>query len=75
MISGKPISWATVSASSGSVMASSVPGRVGTLRRWASARAAVLSPMFSNNSGEGPMNVIPSRAQARANAAFSDRNP
>ena len=75
MMSGKPISWATVSAWSGSVIGSSVPGRVGTLNLWASARAAVLSPMFSSRSGDGPMKVMPSRAQARANAAFSDRNP
>ncbi len=56
-------------------MASSVPGRTGTLAAIACARAAVLSPIEPRRSADGPMKVIPSRSQARAKSAFSDRNP
>ena len=44
-------------------------------RRWAMARAATLSPRLSSISGRGPTNAIPAASQARANPAFSERNP
>ena len=34
-----------------------------------------MSPSCSSTSGRGPTNVIPASAHARANCAFSDRNP
>ena len=39
------------------------------------ARAATLSPRLSRISGVGPTKTMPAAAQARANSAFSDRNP
>ena len=39
------------------------------------ARAAVLLPISAIASADGPMNVSPASAHARANAAFSARNP
>ena len=53
----------------------SVPGTTGTPARMAAARAAVLLPMSAIASGDGPMKVRPASRQARANAAFSARNP
>ena len=47
MMSGKPISLAIFNASARSSTGSSVPGRVGTPTFWASARAATLSPINS----------------------------
>ncbi len=75
MINGNPISFASFNAWARSLTGSSVPGRTGTLIRIATARAAVLSPIMSSSSGRGPTKVMPSRAQARANAGFSLRNP
>ena len=63
------------SASPRSLTGSSVPGSVGTFSFCASARAAVLSPIVSSNSESGPTKVIPASTQARAKAAFSDKNP
>jgi hypothetical protein len=40
-----------------------------------SSFAAVLDPMASMAPGDGPTKVSPAAAQARANPAFSDRNP
>ena len=53
----------------------SVPGTTGTPARIATARAAVLLPISAIASGDGPMKVRPASRQARANAAFSARNP
>ena len=51
-------------------------GQGGHVRSFgASARAAVLSPIISSNSGRGPTKVMPAFAQARANSAFSERKP
>ena len=75
MMSGNPILRAAFMASSRSEVGSSVPGRVGTPMRWATARAAVLSPIMSSSSGLGPTKVMPALAQARAKAGFSLRNP
>jgi len=37
--------------------------------------AEILSPITSIASGDGPMKTMPASAQARANSAFSARNP
>ena len=75
MINGNPIFRAAFIASSRSLNGSAVPGNVGTPILAANARAAVLSPICSNTSDRGPTNVIPVASHARANAAFSLRNP
>ena len=72
MMSGKPIVFATFNASSRSLIGSSVPGKRRDVRSSPpDARAAVLSPIMSSNSGRGPTKVMPASAQARANSAFS----
>ena len=50
-------------------------GRVGTPASAMVVLAAILSPIASMVSGAGPTKISPASAQARANAAFSDRNP
>jgi hypothetical protein len=52
-----------------------VPGSTGTRLFSAWARARALSPNRSSCSGVGPTKAIFASAQARANAAFSDRKP
>ena len=52
-----------------------VPGMTGTPARSISSRALVFDPIASIASGGGPTNTRPAAAQARANAAFSARNP
>ncbi len=51
------------------------PGTTGTPAAATVALAAILSPIASIAAGGGPMKVSPAPAQARANAAFSDRKP
>ena len=70
---GKPTSAAAASRSVWSVTV--MLGRVGTPASAMAALAAILSPMASMVSGAGPTKISPASAQARANAAFSDRNP
>ena len=50
-------------------------GSTGTPASAIAALAAILSPIASMVSGAGPTKISPAPAQARANAAFSDRNP
>ena len=66
---------ATSASETSGPSASRVPGTTGTPAAIASARAAVLLPIRSMASGEGPMKVTPASRQARANPAFSARNP
>ena len=47
----------------------------GTPARSIAARAPIFEPMISIASGGGPTNTSPAASQARANAAFSARNP
>ncbi len=54
---------------------STVPGTTGTPASIATLRAPVLLPIRSIASGDGPMNVSPASAQARAKSAFSARKP
>ena len=49
--------------------------RVGTPAALAAAMAVALLPVSVRTSADGPMNVIPARAQASASAGFSERNP
>src|SRR5882724_571643 len=50
-------------------------GDHGDTRGFMAVRARVLEPINSIAEGGGPMNLIPTSAQARANWAFSERNP
>ena len=56
-------------------MGPSEPGTTGTPAAAMVSRATDLSPMRSMASGDGPMNVSPDSAHARAKAAFSARKP
>ena len=70
--SGKP----TCAAASCSPSESTVtPGSTGTPAAAMVALAATLSLIAWIVPGDGPTKVRPASAQARANAAFSDRNP
>ncbi len=51
------------------------PGTTGTPAAAARRRASIFDPMRSIAEGGGPTNTSPASAQARANAAFSERNP
>ena len=64
------------SAGSGSAPSSkTAPGSTGTPALAISSFAAILEPMASMAPGDGPTKVSPAAAQARAKAAFSERNP
>ncbi len=66
----------TAATSSASVIAASpAPGTTGTPAADTTALAAILSPIASIADGGGPMNTRPASAHARANRAFSARNP
>jgi len=52
-----------------------VPGTIGTPAPAIISRARVFEPIASIADAGGPMNVIPRSSSARANAAFSARNP
>ena len=62
-------------AASTSSMLASDPGTTGTPLAIAAARPAILSPISSIASGDGPMNVSPCSAHRRAKPAFSAMNP
>ena len=52
-----------------------MPGTIGTpaaAMRW---RAPIFDPIASIAAGGGPIQVSPASSHARANAAFSARNP
>ena len=53
----------------------SLPGTTGTPAAATVALARILSPIASIAAAGGPMKTSPASAQARAKAAFSDRNP
>ena len=55
--------------------ASVVPGMIGTPALRMSSLAATFDPITSIASGGGPIQTRPASAQARANEAFSARNP
>ncbi len=62
-------------ASLSSAMGSADPGTVGTPAACMFRRAVVFTPMASIDSARGPMKVMPADSTARANSAFSERNP
>ena len=71
-----PPSWAAKNAlMSSTLLGPSVAGSTGTPAAIAAARAEDLLPTSSSTSASGPTNVYPAAAQARANSAFSLRNP
>src|SRR6185436_18480996 len=75
MMTGKPMSRANFSASSGSSTPPGVPGMIGTPTSCIVFRAAALSPMVRICDGVGPMNAMFDAMQVSANSAFSARNP
>ena len=75
MMTGKPISCANASASSGSSIVPGEPGTVGTPASCASRRAVALSPIWRIWSPVGPMKVMLQARQVSANSAFSARKP
>ncbi len=74
-MTGRPMSFATTSASSASAMIPSEPGVTGTPAAVIVALAAALSPISSMLSGDGPMNFIPCSRHRRLNSARSARKP
>ena len=72
---GKPTADAPAMRSASVRSARASPGTVATPRASTAARAEILSPIASIDSGVGPMKTMPAAAHARANAAFSARNP
>ena len=74
--SGKPTAAPAAETWSRSVVSVTVaPGRTGTPASAMIAFARTLEPIASMASGRGPTKVSPASAQARANPAFSERNP
>jgi hypothetical protein len=72
---GNPIPAAFAARSSSPLSEPSVPGTTGTPAARACRRAASLSPIRSIAAGGGPTQRSPAPSTARANAAFSERNP
>ena len=72
---GYPTRSAAARASSTVATTPSEPGVTGTPALRISARAADFAPALRMVSPRGPMNTSPSRAQASAKPAFSDRKP
>ena len=75
IMTGKPRRSADALASSGSSIGSAEPGTVGTPAACMFLRAVVFTPMASIDAGRGPMKVSRAASTARANSAFSERNP
>ncbi len=75
MASGQPSSSPSWTTSAALVTASVVPGTTGTPAARICSRAAVLEPIVSIASPGGPIQTSPARETARANDAFSARNP
>ncbi len=75
MRTGNQLSFRRLISSSSGIPAAPAPGTTGTPAADTSALAAILSPIASIAAGGGPMNTRPAAAQARANRAFSARNP
>jgi hypothetical protein len=72
---GSPCSRANASTSAADETGSGVPGVSGAPTLSAMCRARTLSPSASIASGGGPIQVSPAAMTARANSAFSARNP
>ena len=75
IISGKPASSANCLAASKLSIGPSVPGITGKSALIAVVLALTLSPNISKCSRWGPINLIFSSAQRRANCSFSLRKP
>ena len=73
--SGNPTPAAAAISAWSVIPRSPAPGTTGTPAAATVALAAILSPIASMAAGGGPMKTRPASAQARANAAFSARNP
>ncbi len=75
IVTGQPSDSPKAMTSEGSAMGSFRPGTLATPARVAASRALILLPMVSMALAGGPMNVAPAAVTARANGAFSARNP
>ena len=73
--SGNPTASARAARSRVSSAGTVAPGSTGTPASAIRALAATLEPIAAIVPGSGPTKISPASAQARANAAFSDRNP
>ena len=74
-ITGNPIFLASERAISAFISSAFESSIMGTLAFRATTFAATLSPKASIDSGEGPINLMPSSRQRRANVTFSERKP
>ena len=75
IMTGNPISAATLTASLLSASTPTYPGTVLTPAPAAIFLDSILSPMAAIAFTPGPMNVMPSSASFSAKVAFSERNP
>ena len=75
MRSGNPIRFASARRAESSTAEEFEPGVTGTPAASIRARARSLPPISSIASGDGPTQVSPASATARANSALSDRKP
>jgi hypothetical protein len=75
MITGDPISFATLSACSSPSTGPSLPGRIGTPAFFIARRARALSPISRMTFGSGPMKRMWQASQTSARYALSDRKP
>jgi hypothetical protein len=73
--SGQPSSSPSAATSSGEPTGSVVPGMIGTPAAAIACRARVFDPISSIASAGGPIQTRPAFSTARANGAFSARNP
>ena len=75
IIIGSPPSESKNASASSTVVAPSVPSRIGTPHRLAMARATDLSPSAASEAGDGPTKISPCSAQRAAKLACSLRKP
>ena len=75
IIIGSPPSESKNASASSTVVAPSVPSRIGTPHRLAMARATDLSPSAASAAGDGPTKISPCSAQRAAKLACSLRKP
>ena len=73
--SGKPARCAAATSAASDWSAGVSPGTTGTPAACMVCRAAIFEPIAAIASGGGPTKISPASRQARANPAFSARNP
>ena len=73
--SGRPICAASTPSACSGTSRRSAPGTTATPAAVINSRAASFEPIASIADGGGPTHTTPAARHARANAAFSERNP